>query len=252
MSLQVKVCATAVAAERELADEIAELVRAGAAAGRRVVLGLATGRTPLGVYAELVRRHRAEGLSFAHVVTFNLDEFEGLAPDDPGSFRRFMADALFDHVDLDPANTHLLPSDAGADHERACAAFDAAIAAAGGIDLQVLGVGLNGHVGFNEPGSPADSRTRRVALHPVTRESYAASLGREAPTHALTMGIATIAAARRLRILALGDAKAPIVAEVLRGEPRVEVPATLLNGHADARLLLDEAAAAALTPEESA
>jgi glucosamine-6-phosphate deaminase len=241
--MEVQVFATAHEADLALAGEIAGLVRAGAG---RVVLGLATGRTPLGVYAELARMHRAEGLSFREVVTFNLDEFDGLAADDPGSFRVFMHEHLFDHVDLDPANVHLLPADAGACGAAACAEFEAAIRAAGGIDLQVLGIGLNGHVGFNEPGSPADSRTRRVALHPVTRRSYGASLGRAAPTHALTMGIATIREARALRVLAFGRSQAELVARFFAGEPRAELPATLLRDHPDARVLVDAAAATGL------
>jgi len=230
-------------AERKLALSIARGIRGAAERGERFTLGLATGRTPLGVYRELARMHREEGLSFAGVTTFNLDEFDGLAPDDPSSFRRFMTERLFELVDLDPAAVHLLPSDA-ADPAAACAEFEAAIRAAGGIDLQVLGIGLNGHVGFNEPGSLASSRTRRVALHPVTRRSYGDSLGRVAPTHALTMGIATIREARALRILALGSAKADIVAELLDGPPREEVPATLLRDHPDLRLIVDEPAAA--------
>ena len=238
-------------AEVSLAQELAQLVRSRTAQGRPCVLGLATGRTPVGTYAELVRMHREEGLDLSGVVTFNLDEFEGLDPRDPGSFRAFMAEHLFDHVNVSPANIHLLPSDAGADWERACAAFEQAIRDAGGIDLQVLGVGLNGHIGFNEPGSAADSRTRRVTLDPVTRESYARSLGRPAPTHALTMGIGTILEARSLRAIVLGAHKASIVAELLDGAPRPEVPASYLHGHPDVRLMADLAAASAGAPEET-
>ncbi|MEM7306677.1 MAG: glucosamine-6-phosphate deaminase [Planctomycetota bacterium] len=236
-------------AELALAREIAELVRLRRDEGRGAVLGLATGRTPVGVYAELVRMHREEGLDFARVVTFNLDEFEGVSADAPGSFRRFMHEHLFAHVNLAPECVHLLRSDlTGAAAAAHCEEYEAAIRDAGGIDLQVLGVGLNGHVGFNEPGSPRDSRTRRVELHPVTRRSYSDGLGEEAPTHALSMGIATILEARRLRVLALGAHKADIVAELLRGEPRAEVPASLLHGHPDVRLLTDPEAATASSP----
>lgn len=241
--LRLEVFPTARAAELELAREVAALVRARG----RVVLGLAAGATPVGAYAELVRLHRAEGLSFAGVVAFHLDELEGLPPGDPRAFGAFLRAHLLDHIDLEPGNVHLLPGDAGsAGTAAACAAYEAEIRAAGGIDLQVLGLGANGHVGFNEPGSPRGSRTRRVGLHPETRAPYDAVAGAGAPTHALTMGVATILAARKLRMLALGERKAAVVAELFRGAPRAELPATFLREHPDARLLADAAAAARL------
>lgn len=223
-------------AELALAEELAALVRAKPTA----VLGLATGRTPVGVYRELVRMHGEVGLDFSRVVTFNLDEFEGLAPDHPASFRRFMNEHLFDGVNLAPGNTHLLRSDLAPDAAAVhCADFEERIHAAGGIDLQVLGIGLNGHIGFNEPGSSVDSRTRRIALHPVTRASYEESLGVAAPSHALTMGVATILAARSIRVLAFGARKRAIVRRLLAGDVSSDVPATFLHGHGDVRLLLD-------------
>ena len=237
-------------AEAALAREVRDLIRERNAKGRKAVLGLATGRTPVGVYAELVRMHHEEGLDFSGVITFNLDEFEGLPDDHPGSFKRFMREQLFGHINLGGQNIHLLPGNAD-NPEEACIAYEDAIQEAGGIDLQILGVGLNGHIGFNEPGSARDSRTRRVELHAVTRGSYAESLGCEAPTHALTMGIGTILEARQLRILALGTRKADIVAELLRGEPREEIPASFIQGHADARILVDEAAAPAAIAGDS-
>jgi glucosamine-6-phosphate deaminase len=234
-----------------LAGEIAALIRERSARGRVAVLGLATGRTPIGVYAELVRLHREDGLDFAGVVAFNLDEFEGMGPDNPGSFSRFLHQHLFDHVNLDPARIYMLPGEAP--HASAAAeAYEAQIRDAGGIDLQILGVGLNGHVGFNEPGTEPDSRTRRVELHEVTRARYAESLAGESPTHALTMGIATILEARSLRLLALGAGKADIVASLLHGRPRAEVPASLLRDHPDLRLLMDEEAAPQAIAEDPA
>ncbi len=236
-----RVFADRMQAELALAGEIAALVRAKPDA----VLGLATGRTPVGVYRELVRMHGEERLDFSQVVTFNLDEFEGLAPDHRLSFRRFMQDHLFEGVNLAPENTHLLSGDVASDEAPAhCAEFEERILAAGGIDLQVLGIGLNGHIGFNEPGSGVDSRTRRVALHPVTRASFEESVGAEAPTHALTMGVATILEARAIRVLALGAKKRAIVRRMLEGDVSSDVPATFLRGHGDVRVLLDAEAGA--------
>ncbi len=154
-------------ASRAVAAEIAALIRARQREGRPCVLGLATGSTPVSVYAELVRLHREEKLSFAHVTTFNLDEYHPLSPDHPQSYRCFMRTHLFDHVDLDLARTHL-PSGtvpkAGVDAH--CAAYEELIRAAGGLDFQLLGIGRTGHIGFNEPGSPRHSLTRRVTRSP--------------------------------------------------------------------------------------
>ena len=229
-------------AEAALAREIAELIRAAARARRRCALGLAAGRSPLGLYAELARLHRAEGLSFSGVDVFQVDEFAGIGPDHPASFRRFLREHFLDLVDLAPDAAHLLDGERPA--EEACAAYEAAIRAAGGIDLQVLGLGWNGHVGFNEPGSDAASRTRRVALHAGSRAAAAASLGCEVPAHALTLGLGTLAEARRLRLLAFGAAKAEAVGALMGGAPGAELPAAHLRGHPDAQLLVDAAAGA--------
>jgi glucosamine-6-phosphate deaminase len=161
-------------AARAVAAEIAALIRQRQAEQRGVVLGLATGSTPISLYAELVRLHREAGLSFANVVTFNLDEYHPIAPDHAQSYRRFMRTHLFDHVDIDPARTHL-PSGTvpKAEVDAHCAAYEAMIAAAGGIDFQILGIGRTGHIGFNEPGSARDSLTRLVTLDPLTRRDAA-------------------------------------------------------------------------------
>jgi glucosamine-6-phosphate deaminase len=189
------------AASRAVAAEIAALIRQRHAEKRPVVLGLATGSTPVSLYAELVRLHREEGLSFANVTTFNLDEYYPLSPEHAQSYRSFMRRHLFDHVDLDPARTHL-PSGTVAKHEvdAHCAAYEAAIRAAGGIDFQILGIGRTGHIGFNEPGSPRHSLTRLVTLDPLTRRDAAGDFGGidSTPRHALTMGVRSILDARRV------------------------------------------------------
>ena len=236
-------------AARVVADRVEALLRERASGGQGVVLGLATGRTMEPVHAELVRRHRESGLSFAHVTSFNLDEFHPIAPDDPRSFRMEMKRHLFDRVDLDPARAHVLDgSMPEARVEAACRAWDAQIAAAGGIDLQLLGIGRNGHVGFNEPGSTRASPTRRVELAAATREALAASCGGlpRVPRHALTLGLAGLLAARQLVLLATGAAKARAVARALAGPPGPDCPASLLVGHPGLRIVLDREAAAAL------
>lgn len=214
------------------------------------MLGLATGSTPLGIYRELRRVHAEEGVSFAGVVTFNLDEYLGLGPRDPRSFRAFMQRELFDHLDVDPLDVHipsgtLHPAEV-ADH---CTRYEEAIRAAGGIDLQLLGLGRNGHVAFNEPGSAADSRTRRIELHPVTREDAAGAFGdlEHVPRAAITMGVGTILEARSLRVLAFGPAKARAVRALVDGPRDAAWPASLLRGHRDLRLWIDDDAAAQLT-----
>lgn len=232
-----------------LARECAAMIRGRGAEGRSVVLGLATGSTPIPFYRELVRLHREEGLDFSGVTTFNLDEYLGLAPEHPESYRAFMRAHLFDHVNLAPERTHLPPGIvAEGEEEAACAAYEDAIRAAGGIDLQILGIGRTGHIGFNEPGSARDSRTRKVHLDPVTRQDAAPAFGGLAnvPTHALTMGCATILDARALRLMAWGEKKATIVAEAVDGPVTDAVTASFLQLHGNAAFLLDREAAACL------
>jgi glucosamine-6-phosphate deaminase len=238
------------AASRAVAAELAALIRTRAREGRPCVLGLATGSTPVSLYAELVRLHREEGLSFKAVTTFNLDEYYPLGPDQAQSYLRFMRTHLFDHVDIDPARTHLpsgtIPK-AGVDAH--CAAYEEAIAAAGGIDLQVLGIGRTGHIGFNEPGSPRHSLTRLVTLDPLTRRDAAADFGGDqaTPRHALTMGVRSILNARRVILLAWGQHKADIVRQAIEGEVSSKVTASFLQEHPNALYVLDAAAAGSLT-----
>ena len=246
----VAVFAGSLAAARAVAQEIAALIRARNREGRACVLGLATGSTPVSLYAELVRLHREEGLSFANVTTFNLDEYYPLGAEQPQSYRHFMRTHLFDRVDIDPAHTHL-PSGTVTKSEvdGHCAAYEEAIRAAGGIDLQLLGIGRTGHIGFNEPGSPRHSLTRLVTLDPLTRRDAAADFGGDmaTPRHALTMGVRSILDARRVILIAWGQHKADIVRQAIEGEVNSQVTASFLQEHANALYVLDAAAAGSLT-----
>jgi glucosamine-6-phosphate deaminase len=235
---------------RVVAQRIANIIRDRAPTERPVVLGLATGSTPIGVYRELIRMHQQEGLSFRHVVTFNLDEYWPMLPDAIHSYHRFMWENLFSHVDIDAANVHIPDGTlARLDVEAACAAYEAAIRAHGGIDFQLLGIGKTGHIGFNEPGSGAQSRTRLLPLDNITRRDAAADFfGEEfVPKEAITMGVATILEAREIAILATGEHKARIVRRAAEGEVSVEVAATFLQGHPNTTMYVDSAAAADLT-----
>ena len=241
-------------ASRAVAREIADLVQSRAAAGKQTVLGLATGSTPVGVYDELIRLHREERVSFKTVVTFNLDEYWPMQPDALQSYHRFMREHLFDHLDIPAAAIHLpdgtLPRDKVA---AACVRYEEQIREAGGIDLQILGIGRTGHIGFNEPGSALDSRTRLITLDSVTRVDAASDFFGEwnVPRQAITMGVGSILDAHRVVLLAFGEHKAPIVQKAVEQPPCSHVSASALQQHADARFVLDRAAAARLTRFES-
>jgi glucosamine-6-phosphate deaminase len=248
--LTTEVHASADEACRALAAELADLIRTRTAAGRPTVLGLATGSTPVRLYRELIRRHREEGLSFAQVITFNLDEYHGLPREHPESYWRFMHDQLFDHIDIPAAHIHLPDGTVPrAEVFAHCRDFEEKIRAAGGLDVQILGIGRTGHIGFNEPGSGRESRTRLVTLDALTRRDAARDFLGEAhvPRHAITMGVGTILEARRVVLLAWGEAKARVVAAAVEGAPTESLPASFLQGHADVRVLLDPPAAAELT-----
>jgi glucosamine-6-phosphate deaminase len=237
-------------ASAAVAREIAALIRAKASAGQKCVLGLATGSTPTEVYSELVRMHREEGLSFANVITFNLDEYFPMKPDELQSYVRFMREHLFDHVDIPPGNWHVpdgtLPSEKVWDY---CQAYEQKIRDVGGIDLQVLGIGRTGHIGFNEPGSPRESRTRMITLDRVTRMDAASDFFGEwnVPRKAITMGVDTIMNAKRVVLMAFGEHKAIPIRRAVEGEITPQVAASFLQQHPDARVVLDLAAAAELT-----
>ena len=234
-------------AAKAVAATIRDLITAKAKAGQAAVLGLATGSTPLPLYAELVRLHREEGLSFRNVVSFNLDEYEGLAGDHPQSYRYFMEQNLFRLIDIRRENTHV-PAGISADASRTCADYEAAILAAGGIDLQVLGIGRTGHIGFNEPPSALDSRTRRVHLDEVTRRDNSIFFGELSlvPQGALTMGVGTIMDCRQVELLAFGTGKAEVIRQTLRTAPSADCPASWLKSHARCTFHLDPEANALL------
>lgn len=237
-------------ASRLVATEIATLVQNRKVAGKPAVLGLATGSTPTSIYAELVRMHKEEGLSFANVVTFNLDEYYPMQPEDHQSYMRFMKEHLFDHIDIKPENVHV-PDGTVAIENIAdyCRDYEAQIAAIGGIDIQLLGIGRTGHIGFNEPGSDQSTRTRMITLDSVTRIDAASDFfgAENVPRRAVTMGVGTILDAKRIIILAFGENKSVIVAKTVEGEVTPAIPATFLQRHANTDVLLDAAASAALT-----
>ena len=226
------------------AQAVADFIAQALAVKPDLVLGLATGCTMEPVYDRLVAKHREEGLDFSRCRTFNLDEYVGLAADNPGSYHYFMGRRFFDGVNIDPHNTHL-PDGMAADLEAECANYEKLIAANGGIDLQVLGIGLNGHLGFNEPLSAFRSRTRLQTLSRMTRAQNAPlfpSLNR-VPHYAITMGVGTILEARRCLLLATGADKAGIVAGAIEGPLTAMITATALQLHPACTIVLDEDAA---------
>src|SRR5919108_6621835 len=220
-------------------------------ANPHAVLGLATGRTMEQVYQHLVLLHRKHGLDFSLCKTFNLDEYVGLAPEDPHSFRHYMNEHLFRHVNIDPRNTHL-PDGQAADLEAECRKYEADIARFGGIDLQLLGIGQAGHIGFNEPLSALKSRTRVKALAPLTLQQNAGLFGGEdkVPHRAITMGVGTILECRRCLLLATGAEKAEIIARAVEGPITSMISATALQLHARCTAVVDEAAAGRLEGSE--
>jgi len=234
----------------ELAREIVELAQSRARRGKPTVLGLATGSTPVGLYRELIRWHREEKVSFREVYTFNLDEYFGLPPSHAQSYACFMQEQLFLHIDIPSDHIHIpdgtLPRQKVFD---ACKRYENRIVELGGIDLQILGIGRTGHIGFNEPGSGAESRTRLVSLDSLTRRDAARDfLGENnVPRYAITMGVGTILEARQVVLLAWGNAKAQVVARAVEGEITDSLPASFLQRHPNVRFLVDEAASADLT-----
>ena len=220
-------------------------------ANPHLVLGLATGRTMECVYRHLVRMHKEEHLDFSLCSTFNLDEYVGLFPSDPNSYRHYMDHHLFRHVNIDPRNTHL-PNGMATDLETECRHYEALIHRFGGIDLQLLGIGTAGHIGFNEPLSALRSRTRVKALTPTTLKQNAGMFGGEdrVPRRALTMGVGTIIEARRCILLATGESKAAVIAQAVEGPITSMVTASALQLHARCTVVVDEAASAQLTEKD--
>jgi glucosamine-6-phosphate deaminase len=234
--------------ETELARNLADLVGDALRREPDLVLGLPTGRTPITLYAELSRRARAGEVAFSRATTFNLDEFLGLPPTHPGSYRQFMERHLFEHAGLTEPRVHFL-NGAASDPDAECERYERAIEAAGGIGLQVLGIGSNGHIGFNEPGPELAARTHRVVLRPETRRANAALFDGQVdrvPEQALSMGMATILHARRLVLIATGERKADCVKRMIDGPLTTLLPASFLQVHPDVLVMLDEAAAGRL------
>ena len=240
-----QICASSDEAAKTVAAEIAALIRERAEVGKNAVVGLATGSTPVPVYRELVRLHKEEGLSFRNVITFNLDEYFGLNDDHQESYHQFMRERLFKHVDIPKENVHV-PSgtvDRSSVFEY-CQSYEQAIADAGGLDYQILGIGRTGHIGFNEPGSTCDSLTRLVTLDALTRLDAARDFLGEAnvPLYAITMGVGTILKARKLVLMAWGQSKAGVFRDAVEGVPNENLPASLLQGHPDVRFFIDPTA----------
>jgi glucosamine-6-phosphate deaminase len=232
------------AAARALAHRVADAL----SANPRLVLGLPTGRTPVRFYHDLASLAEHGHADFSQATTFNLDEFFGLAPEHAASYRSFMNAHLFSRIVIAPERINFLNGTAP-DPVEECKRYERAIAGAGGIDVQILGLGTNGHIGFNEPGAELQPRTHRVVLTPETRRANAALFGGDAsavPAEALSMGMATILQARSIVLLATGRSKAHCVARALRGPITPQLPASFLQLHHDVEVMLDEAAAAEL------
>ena len=236
----------------ELSAEAARIVANSVRSNPRITLGLATGSTTVGMYTELARLHRDEALDFSNVTTFNLDEYLGLSPDHPQSFHFFMRENFFSKINADPAKIHIPDGKIPGNYEEYCASYEQAIRQAGGIDLQILGIGRNGHIGFNEPASSLGSRTRLKALTRETIEDNRKFFapGEEVPQCAITMGIGTILEARKILILARGATKAEAVAQAIEGPLTASLTASALQLHPEVTFVLDEAAASHLKQQD--
>ncbi|MCH5719538.1 glucosamine-6-phosphate deaminase [Niabella hibiscisoli] len=247
---QIQVFDNKMEGSRAIARYIANLVKRRQEENKPVVLGLATGSTPIGVYEELVRIHKTEGLSFKHVVTFNLDEYYPMRPSSHQSYAWFMHHHLFSHIDISAQNIHIPDGALARNHIPAfCRGYEAQIKNAGGIDLQLLGIGRTGHIGFNEPPVSADTITRLVSLHNITIEDAAADFGSISftPTEAITVGISTIMQAREIIIAGWGQNKAAIIKKAIEANVDEHIPASYLQTRPSVRWVLDKEAAAELS-----
>ncbi len=248
--IPVRIFETASEGSKHIAAQIASLIREKEAEGKKCVIGLATGASPKYLYSLLVKMHKEDGLSFKNVITFNLDQYYPMDPDALQSYHYFMRKNLFEHTDIDPANYHLpdgrVPKENVRQH---CLEYEKQIEQAGGLDLQILGIGVNGHIGFNEPGSSLNSKTRLVTLENSTRIANAYEFGnmQEVPRFAITMGIQTILKSKKIILMAWGNTKAPVIQKMVEGECTEDVPGSLLQNHDDCSIVLDEAAASELT-----
>ncbi|MDH5474815.1 MAG: glucosamine-6-phosphate deaminase [Cyclobacteriaceae bacterium] len=237
-------------ASLHVAKEIAKIIREKAAKGENAVLGLATGSSPTKVYDYLIEFHKKEGLSFKNVVTFNLDEYFPMNPDSLQSYVRFMKEHLFDHIDINSENINIPDGSLDVEQIRAyCNDYEEKIKSSGGLDIQLLGIGRTGHIGFNEPGSALNSRTRIIRLDQVTRKDAASDFfGNEnVPSRAITMGIGSIIEAKKVYLLAWGEGKSKVIKRTVEGEVKASVPASFLQNHPNCEFIIDTAAASELT-----
>lgn len=239
-------CSDAEEASVYTARKIADVIIQQQKQGRPAILGLATGKTPIRVYKELIRLHKNESLSFHNVVSFNLDEYYPICRESIQSYSYFMKQNLFAHVNINPDNIHIPHADCPSERiENYCNEYEDKIAHFGGLDMQLLGIGRNGHIGFNEPGSSFDSNTRLVDLHSVTRKDAEADFGtiEKVPYQAISVGINTIIKAKKIMLLAIGKDKSEIISKALHGEISTEVPASLLQSLSHVEFILDSDAA---------
>jgi glucosamine-6-phosphate deaminase len=227
----------------EMSERAGDLLIQKLTAEKNPVLGLATGSTPEGMYAYLAEKYKAGKVSFSHAQSFNLDEYVGLDAEDPNSYRFYMQEQLFRHIDIKEENVHL-PNGTATDLEAECRAYEKKIEHAGKIDLQVLGIGLNGHIGFNEPGTSFTSRTHVVALDETTRKANARFFNsmEEVPTQAITMGMQTIMESKEILMLVSGEKKAKTLSKLLKEEVNENFPASILHQHPNVTIIADEAA----------
>jgi len=248
--IPVKIYPDLKAGSKAVAQQIADFIREKQKKKEKCVLGLATGSTPKTLYAELVRMHKEEKLSFKNVIAFNLDQYYPISNDALQSYQRFMKVNLFNHIDIDPKNTHIPNGEVRKeDIKEHCRQYEKMIEEAGGIDLQILGIGNNGHIGFNEPGSSIHSKTRLISLDNSTRIANAYEFANisEVPRLAITMGIGEILKAKKIILMAWGPAKAPVIKKSVEEDHTDHVPASLLQTHDDVTFVVDEAAASELT-----
>ncbi len=230
-------------ASKSVAKEVAALIQKNNSDGKNTVLGLATGSTPLHLYKELIRIHKEDGLSFKNTITFNLDDYYPISQDDPESYYYFMQQHFIKHIDILPENFHIPDSNMPRESiEIECAKYEQTIKDSGGIDIQILGIGRTGHIGFNEPGSSRDSRTRLVELDKITRDDACSNFNslENTPKYSLTMGVATIMEAKKIILMAWGKSKSEIIAKVVKGSITNEASASFLQSHPNAKFVLDK------------
>ncbi|MEM6967564.1 MAG: glucosamine-6-phosphate deaminase, partial [Bacteroidota bacterium] len=248
--LPVKIWENSRDASAHIARSIALAIRQKQQDGENIVLGLATGSSPIKIYDELVRMHKEEGLSFHNVITFNLDEYYPMPPTSQQSYVRFMKEYLFDHINIPEENINIPDGTLGMQEVKAfCEGYEKKIDALGGIDIQLLGIGRTGHIGFNEPGSWEDSYTRLVRLDAITRQDALKDFITEenVPHRAITMGIASIMKARTIYLMAWGQHKAPILRKAVEGKITSQIPSTFLQKHPNVKVIVDKEAASELT-----